>query len=116
MTDSKLEAAREKRQENLDKLHGLREELQIIAASDADYAKYARNFLRTLHRAGYDVEIPEGGSRTHTGEATEGGQFCPSCGEAVDAGEAFCRHSGSDLPEGRASCRATRRRRRSPQV
>lgn len=44
-----------RREENLDRLYELREELQIIAESDAEYAKYAQNGLETLREAGYDV-------------------------------------------------------------
>jgi len=45
----------EKRHENLDRLYELREELQTIADSDAEYAEYAENFLNSLRGAGYDV-------------------------------------------------------------
>lgn len=47
--------ADERREEALDRLYELREELQTIADSDAEYAKYAREGLRKLREAGYDV-------------------------------------------------------------
>ncbi len=44
-----------KREENLDRLYELREEMQIIAESDGPYAKYAENGLKRLREEGYDV-------------------------------------------------------------
>jgi len=42
----------QRRQENLDRLYDLREELETVADSDADYAAYAESFLETLREAG----------------------------------------------------------------
>lgn len=58
MNDIPHERLDEKREQRLDKLYGLKEDLEIIAASDARYAKYARNALETLHEEGYDVSAP----------------------------------------------------------
>jgi hypothetical protein len=41
--------------ERLRPLYEISEELQLVANSDADYAKYAQNFLESLREAGYDV-------------------------------------------------------------
>ena len=41
--------------DRLDKLYEVHEELQLIADSDARYAKYAKNGLESLREAGYDV-------------------------------------------------------------
>jgi len=49
----------DRRAENLDKLADLRDELELIAASDARYSEYAQNFLKSLQKAGYDVDLPE---------------------------------------------------------
>lgn len=54
-TDIDIAEYEEKRQENLETLHELREELQTIAESDADWAEYAENALSTLRQEGYDV-------------------------------------------------------------
>lgn len=35
-----------------------------------------------------------------TTAASESAACCPSCGEGVDAGDAFCRHCGSELAGG----------------
>jgi hypothetical protein len=45
----------QRRKENLDRLYDLREELETVANSDADYAAYAESFLETLRAEGYDV-------------------------------------------------------------
>lgn len=45
----------QKRKENLDRIYDLREELQIVADADIEYAKYAQNALDTLREEGYDV-------------------------------------------------------------
>lgn len=45
----------QKRQEVLDQIYDLREELKIIADADVEYAKYAQNALDTLREEGYDV-------------------------------------------------------------
>jgi len=54
---SALETAdhEQKRQENLERLYDLHEELQTIANSDAQYSEYAQNALETLQEEGYDV-------------------------------------------------------------
>ena len=54
MTKSRTDAT-QKREENLDELYELREELREIADSDARYSEYAANFLESLRAAGYDV-------------------------------------------------------------
>lgn len=41
--------------DRLDELYELRDELKLIAESDARYAKYAKNALNTLQKKGYDV-------------------------------------------------------------
>jgi hypothetical protein len=43
------------RKERLRPLYEVREELKLVANSDAEYAKYAQNFLESLREAGYDV-------------------------------------------------------------
>lgn len=45
----------DQRKDRLDKLYELREELQIVADADVEYSKYAKEGLRTLREAGYDV-------------------------------------------------------------
>ena len=45
----------DRQEENLDKLYELREQFEIIADSDAEYATYAQNALDRLEEAGYDV-------------------------------------------------------------
>lgn len=45
----------QKREENLERLYELREELQTVADADIEYAKYAENALETLRAEGYDV-------------------------------------------------------------
>ena len=45
----------DRREEGLDKLYELREELKTIADSEAEYARFAENALDTLREAGYDV-------------------------------------------------------------
>jgi hypothetical protein len=52
-TDSPLPTT--KREDRLDELYELREELQLVAQSDARYAKWAQNGLDQLREAGYDV-------------------------------------------------------------
>lgn len=44
----------DERKARLDRLYELREQLQIVAASDIEYAKYAREGLRTLREEGYE--------------------------------------------------------------
>jgi len=93
----------EKQKENLDKLYELREELELVAASDAEYAKYAVNFLESLDEAGYDVNIPEPGSLDPSPADEPDGpaaQYCPNCGEGLDAEDQFCRYCGEALRPG----------------
>lgn len=45
----------DKREQTLEQLYEVREELALIAASDGPYAKYAENWLESLREAGYDV-------------------------------------------------------------
>jgi hypothetical protein len=58
------ERVSEKREETLDRLYELREDLETAAASDTEYAKYAQNGLETLDEAGYDVTLPHRGGST----------------------------------------------------
>ena len=51
-TEIELPDHEQRRQENLERLYDLREELQTVADSDADYAEYAENFLESLREAG----------------------------------------------------------------
>jgi hypothetical protein len=44
-----------KRDEALETLYGLREELQTVAETDCPYARYAQNALDELRQEGYDV-------------------------------------------------------------
>lgn len=45
----------QKRQESLERLYDLRDELETVANSDTKYAQYAQNGLERLQEAGYDV-------------------------------------------------------------
>ena len=45
----------DEREERLDRLYGLREQLQTIADDGGPYSKYAEEALRTLREEGYDV-------------------------------------------------------------
>ncbi|MEA5387154.1 hypothetical protein VB779_08835 [Haloarculaceae archaeon H-GB11] len=44
-----------RREDRLDDLYEVVDELKLIAESDAGYAEYAENFLESLQEAGYDV-------------------------------------------------------------
>ena len=49
------ERIEEKLEGRLEKLYAIREELQLVAESDLEYAKYAETGLERLREAGYDV-------------------------------------------------------------
>jgi len=55
MSTLSTETADEPRDDRLDQLYEVVDELKIIAESDVDYAEYAQNFLASLKEAGYDV-------------------------------------------------------------
>jgi len=47
--------AEEEQEDALETLYNVHEDLQVIADSDAEWAKYAEKGLEKLREAGYDV-------------------------------------------------------------
>lgn len=63
-----------------------------LANSDLPIAPYARNLVNTA-----EDEFPEVGTDSPPSPDGQSEQFCPACGEAVEAEDAFCRHCGDAL-------------------
>jgi hypothetical protein len=54
-----------------------------------------------LHKVKREVDRAiERGDATGQSRGSTTSGYCPSCGEAVDVGDAFCRYCGGELPDG----------------
>lgn len=55
MSSTAMPTVEERTEARLDQLYEMRDDLETIANSDAEYADYARAALQRLRQAGYDV-------------------------------------------------------------
>jgi len=111
-------ASEEKRREKLSGLMDVKDELELIAASDVAYAKDARNWLEALDEAGFDVPLPHkdfenSAELNQKRERVSDSQYCPQCGDGVGAEDRFCRHCGHELTDGTTAKRIDPERERS---
>ena len=78
-----------------DRFDDRRHVLKRIVELDGPLSDDARQILEIIGESGTS------GSSTATESTRDAGPFCPSCGEGIESGDAFCRHCGGELPGGR---------------